>query len=68
MTLGRQLVSARSRNRLVAAVAVALAGAVAWLLRSRRPQPPAVAPEPPRIGYSRNGSPQPVSVDGRGEA
>jgi hypothetical protein len=63
MTLGRQLVSAPSRNRLVAAVVVALAAGVAWLLRSRRPQPPAVAPEPPRIGYSRNGSPQPVSID-----
>ncbi|MFC9893234.1 hypothetical protein ACFVMC_06040 [Nocardia sp. NPDC127579] len=62
MTLGRQLVSARSRNRLVAVLAVGMAAAVAWVLRSRRPQPPAVAPEPPRIGYSRNGSPQPVSL------
>jgi hypothetical protein len=56
MTLGRLNVSARSRNRLIAAVVVALAGGVAWLVRGKRPQPPVPAPAPPRIGYSRNGS------------
>ncbi|WP_378735312.1 hypothetical protein [Nocardia brasiliensis] len=62
MTLGRLHVSARTRNRLIVGTAVALAGGVAWLVRSKRPQPPAPAPAPPRIGYSRNGSaPTPVA-------
>ncbi|MET8873683.1 hypothetical protein [Nocardia sp. NPDC004604] len=65
MTLGRLFVSARSRNRLIAAVVVALAGGVAWLVRSKRPQPPEPAPAPPRIGYSRNGS-APTPVAGAG--
>ncbi|MEV4124769.1 hypothetical protein [Nocardia sp. NPDC049707] len=56
MTLGRLLTSTRSRNRLIAAVVVALAGGAAWLVRSKRPQPPEPASAPPRIGYSRNGS------------
>lgn len=65
MTLGRLLTSARSRNRLLAAVVVALAGGVAWLVRSKRPQPPEPAPAPPRIGYSRNGS-APTPLAGAG--
>ncbi|MGY4098104.1 hypothetical protein ACW2Q0_00835 [Nocardia sp. R16R-3T] len=65
MTLGRLLISARSRNRLIAAVAVALAGGVAWLVCSKRPQPPEPAPAPPRIGHSRNGSaPNPLAGAG----
>ncbi|MBA4857937.1 hypothetical protein IU443_14665 [Nocardia farcinica] len=56
MTLGRLHVSARSRNRLIAATLLGLAGGAAWLVRSKRPLPPEPAPEPPRIGYSRNGS------------
>ncbi|MEV5838025.1 hypothetical protein [Nocardia sp. NPDC052112] len=65
MTLGRLLTSTRSRNRLIAAIAVALAGGVAWLARSKRPQPPEPAPAPPRIGYSRNGSaPNPLAGAG----
>ncbi|MEV6556969.1 MULTISPECIES: hypothetical protein [Nocardia] len=65
MTLGPLHVSARTRNRLIVAAAVALAGGVAWLIRSKRPQPPAPAPAPPRIGYSRNGS-APAPVAGAG--
>ncbi|QIS07960.1 hypothetical protein [Nocardia arthritidis] len=56
MTLGRFHLSARTRNRLLIATFAALAGGVAWLVRSKRPQPPEPAPAPPRIGYSRNGS------------
>ncbi|MBF6221134.1 MULTISPECIES: hypothetical protein [Nocardia] len=56
MTSGRLHVSSRSRNRLIVAAAVALAGGVAYLIRTRRPQQPEPAPAPPRIGYSRNGS------------
>ncbi|MEU4339745.1 hypothetical protein AB0H00_00540 [Nocardia sp. NPDC023852] len=65
MTSGRLHVSARSRNRLIVTAAVALAGAVAWLVRNRRPQPPEPAPAPPRIGYSRNGS-APTPLTGAG--
>ncbi|MEV0298406.1 hypothetical protein [Nocardia sp. NPDC050710] len=62
MTSGRLHLSTRS---LIAAVAVALAGGVAWLVRNKRPQPPAPAPAPPRIGYSRNGS-APTPMAGAG--
>ncbi|WP_327148961.1 hypothetical protein [Nocardia sp. NBC_01329] len=48
--------SGRSRYRLLAAAAVAAAGGTAWLVRSKRPQPPEPAPAPPRIGYTRNGA------------
>ncbi|MET8773725.1 hypothetical protein AB0H49_00640 [Nocardia sp. NPDC050713] len=65
MSLGRLRVSARSRNRLIAGGLAALAGGVAWLVRSKRPLPPQPAPEPPRIGYSRNGS-APTPVAGAG--
>ncbi|WP_227997816.1 hypothetical protein [Nocardia australiensis] len=56
MTSGRLHVSTRTRNRLIAAATIVVAGGVAWLVRSKRPQPPQPAPAPPRIGYSRNGS------------
>ncbi|MGN2634952.1 hypothetical protein ACTD5D_01910 [Nocardia takedensis] len=58
--------STRVSTRSVLAVAVvALAGGVAWLVRSKRPQPQAPAAAPPRIGYSRNGNaPTPVSGAG----
>lgn len=65
MTLGRFHVSNRTRNRLLVAVCAALAGGAAWLVRSKRPQPPEPAPAPPRIGYSRNGS-APAPVAGAG--
>ncbi|MBF6350092.1 MULTISPECIES: hypothetical protein [Nocardia] len=48
--------SGRSRYRLLAAAAVAAAGGTAWLVRSKRPQPPEPAPAPPRIGQTRTGS------------
>ncbi|MET8796270.1 hypothetical protein ABZV91_07405 [Nocardia sp. NPDC004568] len=48
--------SSRSRYRLLAAAAVTAAGGTAWLVRSKRPQPPEPAPAPPRIGYTRNGA------------
>ncbi|MFI6311418.1 hypothetical protein ACIBEK_15035 [Nocardia fusca] len=48
--------SSRSRYRLLAAAAVAAAGGTAWLVRSKRPQPPEPASAPPRIGYTRNGA------------
>ncbi|WP_406235000.1 hypothetical protein [Nocardia sp. NBC_01009] len=65
MTLGRLHVSARTRNRLLVAALVALAGGVAWLVRSKRPQAQEPAPAPPRIGYSRNGSaPTPLAEAG----
>lgn len=44
------------RNRLIIAVVVALAGGAAWLVANRRPQLPQPAAEPPRLGYSTNGS------------
>ncbi|RJO77013.1 hypothetical protein D5S18_12535 [Nocardia panacis] len=63
MTSARLHLSAGTRNRLLLATGIAVAGGVAWLVRSRRPQPPVPAPAPPRIGYSRNGSsPAPAAV------
>lgn len=50
---------------LIAAVLVALAGGAAWLVRSKRPQPPEPAAAPPRIGYSRNGA-APTPLAGAG--
>ncbi|MBC7303367.1 MAG: hypothetical protein H5T78_20760 [Nocardia sp.] len=44
------------RNPLLASIALAGAGALAYLARSKRPQLPEPAAEPPRLGYSRNGS------------
>ncbi|WP_280346600.1 hypothetical protein [Nocardia neocaledoniensis] len=44
------------RNPLIASAAVVGAGALAWLARSKRPQLPEPAAEPPRLGYSRNGA------------
>ncbi|MGW5386746.1 hypothetical protein [Nocardia sp. NPDC003963] len=49
--------SSRLRYRLLAAATVAAAGGTAWLVRSKRPQPPEPAPAPPRIGYTRNSAP-----------
>ncbi|MFB7720622.1 MULTISPECIES: hypothetical protein [unclassified Nocardia] len=46
----------RFRNRIIVAAVFAIAGGVAAIFASRRPQPPAPAAEPPRLGYSRNGS------------
>ena len=56
MLLGSSRESGRLRNRLIVAVLAALAGGVAWLAVSRRPQLPQPAAEPPRLGYSTNGS------------
>ncbi|MCX0270298.1 hypothetical protein NLM24_06175 [Nocardia zapadnayensis] len=58
--------SSRSRYRLLAAAAVAVAGGTAWLVRSKRPQPPEPAAAPPRIGYTRHGAA--VASDGDPEA
>lgn len=44
------------RNPLLASLAIAGAGALAYLAKSKRPQLPEPAAEPPRLGYSRNGS------------
>ncbi|MDO3647470.1 hypothetical protein [Nocardia mangyaensis] len=44
------------RNPLIASLAIAGAGAIAYLARSKRPQLPEPAAAPPRLGYSRNGS------------
>ncbi|WKG09628.1 hypothetical protein QX204_32325 [Nocardia sp. PE-7] len=44
------------RNPLLASLALAGAGALAYLARAKRPQLPEPAAEPPRLGYSRNGS------------
>ncbi|GEM31666.1 hypothetical protein NN3_26730 [Nocardia neocaledoniensis NBRC 108232] len=53
------------RNPLIASAAVVGAGALAWLARSKRPQLPEPAAEPPRLGYSRNGAaPAPGSEAG----
>ncbi|MGW4631406.1 hypothetical protein [Nocardia sp. NPDC004415] len=53
------------RNPLIASLAIAGAGALAWFARSKRPQLPEPAAEPPRLGYSRNGSePAPTSETG----
>lgn len=46
----------RSRNRIIVAALLAVAGGAVAFIVSRRPQPPAPAAEPPRLGYSRNGS------------
>ncbi|WP_067884860.1 hypothetical protein [Nocardia vaccinii] len=46
----------RLRNRLIVAVLAAVAGGAAWRVATRRPQLPAPAPEPPRLGYSTNGT------------
>ncbi|MBL1073251.1 hypothetical protein JK358_02460 [Nocardia sp. 2] len=46
----------RSRNRIIVAALLAAAGGVVAYLVGKRPQPPAPAAEPPRLGYSRNGS------------
>ncbi|MFC9994466.1 hypothetical protein [Nocardia sp. NPDC127526] len=45
-----------SRTRLILAALLAVTGGVVAFFVSRRPQPPAPAAEPPRLGYSRNGS------------
>ncbi|MFJ2665981.1 hypothetical protein ACIO14_16690 [Nocardia fluminea] len=53
------------RNPLLASIALAGAGALAYLARAKRPQLPEPAAEPPRLGYSRNGSaPAPASETG----
>ncbi|WP_198036879.1 hypothetical protein [Nocardia sp. BMG51109] len=44
------------RNRLIVAALVGFAGSAAWLVARRRPQLPEPATEPPRLGYSTNGS------------
>ncbi|MCX4096548.1 hypothetical protein [Nocardia sp. alder85J] len=63
MALGSIRESGRLRNRLVVVALIALVTAVAGVLRSRRPQLAPPVPEPPRIGYSRNGAaPSTVSV------
>ncbi|WP_153414827.1 hypothetical protein [Nocardia macrotermitis] len=46
----------RLRNRLIVVVLAAVAGGTAWRVVTRKPQLPAPAPEPPRLGYSTNGS------------
>jgi hypothetical protein len=46
----------RWRTRLVIAALAALGGAAAWVVAARRPQLPDPAVEPPRLGYSANGS------------
>ncbi|WP_040787733.1 hypothetical protein [Nocardia paucivorans] len=53
MSLGPLRLSGRSRNRLLAAAAVAAAGGTALVIRNKRPQLPDPAPVPPRIGYTR---------------
>ncbi|MFC6011709.1 hypothetical protein [Nocardia lasii] len=44
------------RNPILASLALAGAAGVAYLARAKRPQLPEPAAEPPRLGYSRNGS------------
>ncbi|MEV6770891.1 hypothetical protein AB0N05_19945 [Nocardia sp. NPDC051030] len=46
----------RFRGRIILAALLAVAGGAVAFFVSRRPQPPAPAAEPPRLGYSRNGS------------
>ncbi|MTE11936.1 hypothetical protein [Nocardia aurantiaca] len=46
----------RVRNKVIVAALCAIAGGVIAFFVNKRPQPPAPAPEPPRLGYSRNGS------------
>lgn len=53
------------RNPLIASLAIAGAGAIAYLARGKRPQLPEPAAEPPRLGYSRNGN-APVPSSGTG--
>ncbi|MBB5913759.1 hypothetical protein BJY24_002626 [Nocardia transvalensis] len=56
MQLGSSGKSGRLRNRLIVAVLVGFAGSAAWVAARRRPQLPDPAVEPPRLGYSTNGS------------
>ncbi|WP_405487447.1 hypothetical protein [Nocardia sp. NBC_00511] len=44
------------RNKVILAAVLAVAGGVIAFFVSKRPQPEAPAAEPPRLGYSRNGS------------
>lgn len=44
------------RNPIIASIGIAGAAALALLARSKRPQLPEPAAEPPRLGYSRNGA------------
>ncbi|MFJ4656022.1 hypothetical protein ACIP5Y_32535 [Nocardia sp. NPDC088792] len=44
------------RNKVIIAALLAVVGGIITVLVSKRPQLPAPAPEPPRLGYSRNGS------------
>ncbi|HLS78552.1 MAG TPA: hypothetical protein VK083_17365 [Nocardia sp.] len=53
MTSRPSFLSANSRNRLIAAALLGAAGGAAWIVRSKRPLPPEPAPEPPRIGHTR---------------
>ncbi|WP_153803222.1 hypothetical protein [Nocardia sp. SYP-A9097] len=56
----------RFRTRFIVAAALAIAGGAVAFFVSRRPQPPAPAAEPPRLGYSRNGStPTPLAESAR---
>uniref|UniRef100_UPI0024583209 hypothetical protein n=1 Tax=Nocardia wallacei TaxID=480035 RepID=UPI0024583209 len=43
-------------TRLIVAALVGFAGSAAWVAARRRPQLPEPAAEPPRLGYSTNGS------------
>jgi len=54
MTSRPPFLSPNSRNRLVAAALLGAAGGAAWIVRSKRPLPPEPAPEPPRIGHTRD--------------
>ncbi|MBF6356784.1 hypothetical protein IU449_19920 [Nocardia higoensis] len=54
MTTRPSILSPNSRNRLIAAALLGAAGGAAWIVRSKRPVPPEPAPEPPRIGYTRD--------------
>ncbi|WP_280382586.1 hypothetical protein [Nocardia wallacei] len=62
MQLGSSGKSGRLRNRLIAAALVGFAGSAAWLAARRRPQLPEPAAEPPRLGYSTNGSTPPEAA------
>ncbi|MBF6135903.1 hypothetical protein IU501_23200 [Nocardia otitidiscaviarum] len=53
------------RNRIIAAALLGAVGSIVAVVLNRRPQPPAPAPEPPRLGYSRNGS-APTPLAGAG--
>src|SRR5690606_14163598 len=53
MTSRPSFLSANSRNRLIAAALLGAAGGAAWIVRSKRPLPREPAPEPPRIGHTR---------------